>query len=516
MVGGLRTGLAVLLVAFSAALLLPQTRTKLCSAQFRPAAQLRSSLDPALFDWQCTKERLVSWWTPRPIGVVEYNITKNSYIKVSEDASSSACSCKAASSEAAACQLSGAVRDCCCDYASVERVNRDTVNPLLSRLVAMPFMRYFKVNLYCDCPFWPDDGMCAMRDCSVCECADHEVPQLWKDTELKDWATCPTESATDAAIVRRVDDRTKERLLNIRGWRGFNNPWVAVDASDVDYLYINLQQNAERYTGYQGEAAARIWDAIYQQSCFTNRQDDNCTERRVFYRLISGMHASISAHIANDYLMDEFSGKWGQNLAEFRRRLGNPEAKGYIENLYFTYLFTLRAVQKAAPLLEGVEYSSGSPLDDKETKQLVNELVNSDALRLACPTPFHEGRLWKGNDAADLRQQLQVHFQNITSVMDCVGCEKCKLWGKLQLMGIATSLKVLFDSSTCGAESRLVLERNEVIALFNLLERLSKSIEVVRSMSLQLVNDTSSGSSLGAIESVAGTHPLFARLLPGT
>lgn len=64
------------------------------------------------------------------------------------------------------------------------------------------------------------------------------------------------------------------------------------------------------------------------------------------------MHASISAHIANDYLLDEFTGRWGPNLREFRRRLGNPDARGYVENLYFAYLFTLRAVQKAAPLLQ--------------------------------------------------------------------------------------------------------------------------------------------------------------------
>lgn len=37
------------------------------------------------------------------------------------------------------------------------------------------------------------------------------------------------------------------------------------------------------------------------------------------------MHASISAHIANDYLLDEFRGHWGPNLGEFERRLGNPE-----------------------------------------------------------------------------------------------------------------------------------------------------------------------------------------------
>lgn len=61
--------------------------------------------------------------------------------------------------------------------------------------------------------------------------------------------------------------------------------------------------------------------------------------------------------------------------------------------------------------------------------------VNSEALKKACPIPFHEGRLWKSADAADLKRQLQGHFRNMTSVMDCVGCEKCKMWGKLQLMG---------------------------------------------------------------------------------
>ena len=58
-------------------------------------------------------------------------------------------------------------------------MNCRSVHPLLAELVSQPFFRYFKVNLYCDCPFWPDDGMCMLRDCSVCECDDGEVPALW-------------------------------------------------------------------------------------------------------------------------------------------------------------------------------------------------------------------------------------------------------------------------------------------------------------------------------------------------
>ena len=70
--------------------------------------------------------------------------------------------------------------------------------------------------------------------------------------------------------------------------------------------------------------------------------------------------------------------------------------------------------------------------------------------------------------------------------------------------GIATSLKILFSSDDCSGapliKPPLSLEHNEVIALLNLLERLSQSIEVVRTMSAQLLGDAPSGfGSIGEI-----------------
>lgn len=43
----------------------------------------------------------------------------------------------------------------------------------------------------------------------------------------------------------------QQQLLSIRGWRGFNNPWMPEADKDVDYSYINLLDNPERYTGYK-------------------------------------------------------------------------------------------------------------------------------------------------------------------------------------------------------------------------------------------------------------------------
>ncbi len=59
--------------------------------------------------------------------------------------------------------------------------------------------------------------------------------------------------------------------------------------------------------------------------------------------------------------------------------------------------------------------------------------------------------------------------------MDCVVCEKCRLWGKLQISGLGTALKILFSyrDSTKDYE----LSRTEVVALINGFGRLSNSLE---------------------------------------
>jgi hypothetical protein len=68
----------------------------------------------------------------------------------------------------------------------------------------------------------------------------------------------------------------------------------------------------------------------------------------------------------------------------------------------------------------------------------------------------------------------------ISAIMDCVGCEKCRLWGKLQVLGLGTALKILFSvDGDNNLNQPLQLQRNEVIALFNLLNRLSESVKFV-------------------------------------
>lgn len=134
----------------------------------------------------------------------------------------------------------------------------------------------------------------------------------------------------------------------------------------------------------------------------------------------------------------------------------------------------------------------------------MKQVLASTAVQHACSLPFDEGRMWKGGADLELRSQLQTHFHNITSILDCVGCEKCKLWGKLQFLGVATSFKILFASNNCFERNlqpaqllaALKLERNEVIALVNLLSKLSQSIVAYRALS-------------GQLRQTAGVEPCF-------
>jgi ERO1-like protein beta len=62
--------------------------------------------------------------------------------------------------------------------------------------------------------------------------------------------------------------------------------------------------------------------------------------------------------------------------------------------------------------------------------------------------------------------------------MDCVGCDKCRMWGKLQTSGYGTALKVLFELDEHELDT-FQLRRTEVVSLIVTLQRLSHSIWVV-------------------------------------
>jgi len=109
-----------------------------------------------------------------------------------------------------------------------------------------------------------------------------------------------------------------------------------------------------------------------------------CLEKRVFYRLVSGLHTSINVHLCAKYLHKGILDQpdyWAPNPQEFVRRFHpdytNNQGPQWIKNLYFVYLVELRAIAKAAPYFEKEKFYTGiSEKDDDETKIAIMDILN--------------------------------------------------------------------------------------------------------------------------------------------
>ena len=121
------------------------------------------------------------------------------------------------------------------------------------------------------------------------------------------------------------------------------------------------------------------------------------------------------------------------------RVASHPERLQYI---YFNTVLLLRAVARLGPYLNAYDYCASATHDEHAlTLSTVERVV--DLAKTA--GKFDETALFAGANAAVLKEEFKQHFRNVTRIMDCVGCDKCRLWGKVQTTGLATALKVLFE-----------------------------------------------------------------------
>ncbi|KAJ3113749.1 hypothetical protein HK100_001892 [Physocladia obscura] len=373
------------------------------------------------------------------------------------------------------CKPSGLIEDACCEYKTIEQVN-DEIAPFLDDLVKTSFFRYVKIDLNRGCNFWKEDHFCFQEGCAVEPADEAEIPESLRSAAL---SSVDYNLATDSSFPQFV----KKCAFNDHDFCALDDP---LGLHEIPY--VNLLKNPERFTGYAGDSAARVWGAIYNENCFAEDKgatldtvmnrgggdggNDNgvCKEKRVFYRLVSGLHSSISTHICDQW-MDQKTGTWERNLECFKYRLGMFPDR--IQNMYFTYVVLLRSITKLGPYLQSNTWCS-STSDAKKIKRLVSGMIEKT---LSCPPTFDERALFTDSASAVLKDEFKEHFRNISLIMDCVGCEKCRLWGKLQVTGLGTALKILFSFG--DDPSQYYLTQTEVISLINGFHRISNSLRAV-------------------------------------
>jgi len=246
---------------------------------------------------------------------------------------------------------------------------------------------------------------------------------------------------------------------------------------------VNLQLNPERNTGYNG---THIWTAIYEENCLALDGDTSapmCYEERVLYRLLSGLHTSTTLSIAKNYYppsKKKGRANWEPNPQYFIDKFADsPE---HLRNLHFSYVVLLRALKKASPVLYNYEIKTGDILDDEMATILMRRLLDSMILK-SCQnvfTAFDENLMFKEQvNAITLQENFKGVFHNVSSILDCVQCQQCKLHGKMAMLGYGTALKILFLPDDMLATS---LSRNEIVAFFNTIAKMSESVREVREL----------------------------------
>lgn len=290
------------------------------------------------------------------------------------------------------CPQQQQIDECSCDTDTVDDFNNIKIYPRLQSLLQKDYFRFFKVNLKRECPFWHDDSKCDMKYCHVQSCSNQDIPIGIKGASSST-KKCKEESNNYIiedlnALNKTISAKTQQDLLL---WAvhddSSDDSFCVEDEHDEDAAeYVDLLLNPERYTGYKGVSANRIWNAIYIENCFrprkpksdvyhfyiqTQKLNDMCLEERVYYRAISGLHTSINIHLCANYLFSNPNGlslthpkgEWGPNLKEFQQRFApentNGEGPNWLKNLYFVYMLELRALAKASKYLLKESFFTG-------------------------------------------------------------------------------------------------------------------------------------------------------------
>ncbi|EME79101.1 uncharacterized protein MYCFIDRAFT_156418 [Pseudocercospora fijiensis CIRAD86] len=426
---------------------------------------------------------------------------------------------------------SSKVSDACASYGDLNNLN-DRLHPYVRNLANnTDFFSYYRLNLYNKkCPFWDDEnGICGNRACAVITVDDEEdIPEIWRAQELS-----KLEGPKAEHPGKKQQKERQQPLLGQLGADVGESCVVEIDdeSDERDYCvpederasakgdYVSLVENPERFTGYSGDGAHQVWESIYRENCFSkpvsmeqssrnmgqsavsalsqdqaqaalelkqvmkaSRPDDGldfedeCLEKRVFYRVISGMHASISTHLCYDYL-NQWTGEWGPNLTCYKERLhGKPER---ISNLYFNFALVSRAVGKLRDYVQDYTFCTGDPEQDAKTKKMITKLANAIP---PGPMIFDESVMFQDQtpDGISLKEDFRNRFRNVSRVMDCVGCDKCRLWGKVQTNGFGTALKVLFEfGHEHEGQDKPLLRRTELVALVNTLDKISSALKAL-------------------------------------
>jgi Endoplasmic Reticulum Oxidoreductin 1 (ERO1) len=276
-------------------------------------------------------------------------------------------------------------------------------------------------------------------------------------------------------LIRSTD--TTEHEFELDGWARWDMP------SDD---YYDTQVFPESYTGYDG---AVVWRFIHSRICFDGYEYDDDHWKADFNKAVSGLHSMVSAQVVRGIREKVTNGEpfgetevWRDPHVEFARRLSpNGETPLAIENLYFAYMLILTAVAKARDRL--LKDCASGKIDGEAAAALrpvlEHPLLDNPSVAVAY-RKLHDHAV-KDSDSAGALWEARMRSRELLRIMNCVQCNKCRLHGKISVMGLSTALQVLVGRTGEGGDPTRV-HRVELAALMTALHKFSTAIKFCEEM----------------------------------
>ena len=271
--------------------------------------------------------------------------------------------------------------------------------------------------------------------------------------------------------IRDVDYQEQE--FEMDGWARWDMP-----SND----YYDLEEFPEGYTGYDGSS---IWNYIHNKICFAGYNDGDEHWKADFNKAVSGAHSLVSVQVVQGIqdkidIDEEFTDDevWRDPRQEFGRRLSTSgETPLALENLYFTYMLCLSAAAKVktkllsdcqSGMIDGpsaavIESFLSHPILADSALQLVSQTLQDKAVR-----------------SSDTLWEARQRSRELLRIMNCVQCNKCRLHGKLAVMGLSTALQI--HVGHVQGQDPNQIKRVELAALMTTIHRLSKAINYCQGM----------------------------------
>lgn len=195
---------------------------------------------------------------------------------------------------------------------------------------------------------------------------------------------------------------------------------------------VNIKHLIQDNTGYK-YGADYIWEKIHNMAGNIEK-------------LVSGLHFSITIHIAHYY--KRVGGIYLSNFTKYEKTYKDEHRDG----LFILYVVILKAISKLDKNIFFCVKLKDDNMDNKKVEKFIETL---------CELELKEFNF----------EYNSVYFNKIDFYLDCIECGTCRLWGKIQFKGLESALKLLNEEE---------ISSREAFYLFHLLKKISDSIEFYR------------------------------------